>query len=228
MHFDSKFTTYENLSKLSKDVMFLTIRRRGKKIVEELNSKPASAWKRVRVPMVDGKGRWLKIIDEKIFLKDYGDKLRQIAITGHGKIKPALVITNDFETPCAEVVRKYTRRWLVEKGISELIEFFHLNRLSSSMVIKVDFDLTMSILAHNLLRLIARDLIGFSHSTDMSLFNKFLSMNGSVEITHDRIIVRMKKKRNLPTLLTAMEPYQKMKIAFWGNKYLTFTGDTTS
>lgn len=226
--FDSKFTTYENLSKLSKDVMFLTIRRRGKKIVEELNSKPASAWKRVRVPMVDGKGRWLKIIDEKIFLKDYGDKLRQIAITGHGKIKPALVITNDFETPCAEVVRKYTRRWLVEKGISEQIEFFHLNRLSSSMVIKVDFDLTMSILAHNLLRLIARDLIGFSHRTDMSLFNKFLSMNGSVEITHDRIIVRIKKKRNLPTLLTAMEPYQKMKIAFLGNRYLTFTGDTTS
>lgn len=30
--FDSKFTTYENLSKLSKDIKFLTIRRRGKKI----------------------------------------------------------------------------------------------------------------------------------------------------------------------------------------------------
>ncbi|MDA3915518.1 MAG: hypothetical protein PF690_00900, partial [Deltaproteobacteria bacterium] len=35
--FDSKFTTYANLAKLGKDVKFLTIRRRGKKIVEELN-----------------------------------------------------------------------------------------------------------------------------------------------------------------------------------------------
>jgi hypothetical protein len=41
----------------------------------------------------------------------------------------------------AVVVRRYSRRWLVEKAISEQIEFFHLNRLSSSIVIKVDFDL---------------------------------------------------------------------------------------
>jgi transposase len=228
LFFDSKFTTYENLSKLSKDIKFLTIRRRGPKIVKELDSKPASAWKRVRVPMLDGKGRWLKVIDEKTFLKDYGDELRQIAITGHGKIKPALIITNDFDKPCTEIVRKYTRRWLVEKGISEQIEFFHLNRLSSSMVIKVDFDLTMSILTHNLLRIFAMELTGFSHSTDLSLFNKFLSMNGSVEIKPDRIVIKMKKKRNLPALLTAMEPFEKMRIAFLGNRYLVFTGDTTS
>ena len=81
--FDSKFTTYENLSRLSKDIKFLTIRRRGKNIVSDLDGKPASAWKRIRVPMADGKGRWLKVIDENIFLKDYGNDLRQIAITGH-------------------------------------------------------------------------------------------------------------------------------------------------
>jgi hypothetical protein len=38
----------------------------------------------------------------------------------------------------------------------------------------------------------------------------------------------MKKKRNLPALLTAMEPFEKMRIAFLGNRYLVFTGDTTS
>ena len=98
--------------------------------------------------MANGKGRNLKVNDEKIYLKDYGGELRQIAITGHGKIKPALLITNDFDKPCAKLIRKSTRRWLVEKSISEQIEFFHLNKVSSSMVIKVDFDLTMSILAH--------------------------------------------------------------------------------
>lgn len=226
--FDSKFTTYENLSRLSKDIKFLTIRRRGKNIVKTLDSKPASAWKRIRVPMADGKGRWLKVIDEKIFLKDYGNDIRQIAITGHGKIKPALLITNDFDKPCADMVRKYTRRWLVEKGISEQIEFFHLNRVSSSMVIKVDFDLTMSILAHNLLRLFAMNLAGYSHNTDLTLFNKFLSMNGSVEIMPDRIVISMKKKRNLPALLTAMEPFQNKPIRFLANRHLVFTGDTTS
>ena len=58
--FDSKFTTYANLAKLGKEIKFLTIRRRGKKIVEELNKKPSSSWKKVRVAMANGKGRNLK------------------------------------------------------------------------------------------------------------------------------------------------------------------------
>jgi hypothetical protein len=227
--FDSKFTTYQNLGKLNKKgIKFLTIRRRGKNIVEDLNERPSSAWKKIRVPMADGKGRTLKVVDEKVSLRDYGGKIRQISITGHGKIKPALLITNDFDQPCDKMIRKYTRRWLLEKGISEQIEFFHLNRVSSSMVIKVDFDLTMSILAHNLLRLLATDLTGYSHNTDYSLFNKFLSMSGSVEIKSDEIVVKMKKKRNLPALLTAMEPFQNVAMAFWANRKLIFTGDTTS
>jgi len=227
--FDSKFTTYQNLGKLNqKGIKFLTIRRRGKNIVEELNKKPASVWKKIRVPMADGKGRILRVIDENVSLRDYGDKIRQISITGHGKIKPALIITNDFNRPLSEMIRKYTRRWIVEKGISEQIEFFHLNRVSSSMVIKVDFDLTMSILAHNLIRLFAMDLPGYSHSTDFTLFNKFLSMSGSVEIKSDEILVKMKKKRNLPALLTVMEPFQAMSISILGNRKLILTGDTTS
>jgi len=227
--FDSKFTTYQNLGKLNKkEIKFLTIRRRGKNIVENLNKKPASAWKKIRVPMADGKGRTLKVIDDKVSLKGYGGKIRQISITGHGKIKPALLITNDFDLPCDQMIRKYTRRWLLEKGISEQIEFFHLNRVSSSMVIKVDFDLTMSILTHNLLRLLAMDLPGYSHNTDFTLFNKFLSMSGTVEINSHEIVVKMKKKRNLPALLTAMEPLQNEAIAFLENRKLIFTGDTTS
>jgi len=227
--FDSKFTTYQNLKKLNeRQIKFVTIRRRGKKIVENLNEKLASAWKKIRVPMADGKGRTLKVLDETVFLRDYGGKIRQIAITGHGKIKPALLITNDFDRRGDEMIRKYTRRWLVEKGICEQIEFFHLNRVSSSMVIKVDFDLTMSILAHNLLRLLAMNLPGYAHNTAFSLFNKFLSTTGSVEIKPDEILAKMKKKRNLPALLTAMEPFQNKPISILGNRKLRFIGDTTS
>jgi len=226
--FDSKFTTYENLAKLGNDIKFLTIRRRGKIIVEELNQKPSSSWKKIRVIMAHGKGRNLRVNDERIFLKDYGGEIRQVAITGHGKIKPALLITNDFDIPCDELIRKYARRWLVEKSISEQIEFFHLNKVSSSMVIKVDFDLTMSILAHNLLRLFAMDLPGYSHNSDCTLYQKFLSMTGSVQIETDQIKIDMKKKRNLPLLLTAMEKFEHTKISFFANRELSIQGDSTS
>lgn len=226
--FDSKFTTYANLAKLGEDIKFLTIRRRGKKIIEELDKKPSSAWKKVRVAMANGKGRNLKVNDEKIYLKDYGGELRQIAITGHGKIKPALLITNDFDEPCAMLIRKYTRRWLVEKSISEQIEFFHLNKVSSSMVIKVDFDLTMSILAHNILRLFSMDLPGYSHDADYTLYKKFLSMTGNVKIGIDEIAIYLKKKRNLPALLTTMEQYKNMQINIFGKRELAIFGDSTS
>ena len=49
--FDSKFTTYENLRQLDeKGVKFITIRRRGERIIKELESLSASAWKTLRVP----------------------------------------------------------------------------------------------------------------------------------------------------------------------------------
>lgn len=222
--FDSKFTTYENLRKIDDDqVYFITIRRRGKKIVDELNALDKNSWRKVKVPMAHGKYRYLNINEQKVFIKGYGKEVRQIAITGHGKIKPALIITNDYETAIAEIVRKYAKRWLVEKTISEQTHFFHLNRLSSSMVIKVDFDLTMTILAHNLYRLLAHDLPGFTNSTAQSLYNKFINNSGHIEVDNNNIIVKLKKKRNLPLVLETMQQYcvnipwlKKSKILFQG------------
>ncbi len=227
--FDSKFTPYKNLRKLdSKDLKFITIRSRGKKIVEKLDNLPSSSWKKIRVMNADGKGRTLKVFEEKFFLGGYGKEIRQIAITGHGKIKPALIITNDDDITQEDIVRKYSRRWIVEKGISEQIEFFHLNRVSSSMVIKVDFDLTMSVLAHNLYRLLAMNLPGYTHNTSTTLFEKFLCNSGEIEITSEKIIVRMKKKRNLPALLNEMEKFENIVMPCMDNKKLIITGSSTT
>ncbi len=226
--FDSRFTTYENLARLDPDVKFLTIRRRGKRIVENLDRLPASAWKKVRIPDSSGKGRTIWVNDSCIAPKDYGKQLRQLAITGHGKIKPALLIGNDFDASPQELIRKYARRWLVEKTISEQIEFFHLNRVSSSMVIKVDFDLTMSILSSNLMRILAMDLEGYSHNTAQTLFDRFLNNSGSVKINDHAIEVRLKKKRNLPALLSAMEQFGDKPISVLENRHLLFTGATRS
>ena len=224
--FDSKFTTYENLSRLDeKGLKFITIRRRGKNIVKEIDNIPDKQRRKIRVTCAGNKSRWLYTVDQKVKLKQYGE-IRQIAITG--KIKPALIITNDYEIKTEEIVRKYSRRWLVEKGISEQVEFFHLNRVSSSMVIKVDFDLTMTILAHNIYRLLALDLGRYSHMTSTSLYEKFIMNSGEVIIEEDQIIVKLKKKRNLPAVLTAMKPYEKQNYEILGNKILRFEGATFS
>ena len=227
--FDSQFTTYQNLKRLDEQgVKFLTIRRRGKKIVDELNALPSSAWRKVRVQDHTGKGRLLSVVDQRVSLRDYGGSLRQVALDGQGRIKPALIITNDWDLSCQEIIRKYARRWLVEKDISQQVEFFHLNRISSSMVIKVDFDLTMSILANNVLRLLAADLPGYTHLNPESIYTKFLQNSGQVTITDQHIVIALRKKRHLPALLTAMEPFQNRPARLLGGKKLSFTGDSRS
>ena len=225
--FDSKFTNYENLNKLDeRGIKFVTIRRRGKNIVEEVEAMHKKDCRKVHVINADMKGRTLYVNDQSIILNGYHKKkeLRQISITGHGKIKPALVITNEFDMKTEDIIRKYSRRWLVEKSIAEQTDFFHLNRISSSMVIKVDFDLTMTILAHNLFRLLAIDLERYSHFSDVRIFEKFIANSGEIEIEKNAIQVKLKKKRNLPSLLTSMAQFQNTKIPWLKNKTLLFSG----
>ena len=228
--FDSKFTTYENLRKLEdndKPIKFITIRRRGKNIIDELNALPSSEWKEVRVKGGDDKTRYMQIHEQKLFLKGYGKKIRQIAILGSGRIQPALLITNDFDCPVVEIIRTYSQRWLVETEISEQVYFFHLNQLSSSMVIKVDFDLTMSILTHNLFRLFAADIPGFTHQAAPSLFNNFLDNSGKVIIDDKQVTIILNKKRNIPALLNTMEPFQGKPLASINNLKFRVIADST-
>ena len=67
-------------------------------------------------------------------------ELRPITLRDGGHRRPTLPITNDFESAMADLLRRYARRCLIEKSIAEQLGFFHLNRLDSSMAVKVDFD----------------------------------------------------------------------------------------
>lgn len=227
--FDSKFTNYQNLNIINKkNIKFVTIRRRGKNIVDRINNIPATQWTTIRIPMAGNKNRTLKVYEETAALKDYEGLVRQIIITGNGKIKPAIIITNEFDLSLDKLIRKYARRWLVEKTISEQIEFFHLNNVSSSMVIKVDFDLTMSILAYNLYRLFAMDLVRYEHLTAQSIYEKFISNEGDVEIGNELITIKLKKKRNLPMVLETMKKFETVKIPFLNNKKIIVQGASYS
>ena len=227
--FDSKFTNYENLKKLDQDkIKFITIRRRGKLILERIAQLPAKGWKNVKVECAGNKHRTLHTYDEIVFLNGYDKDIRQIIITGNGKIKPAVIITNDTDLLIEQIIRKYARRWMVEKSISEQVDFFHLNLVSSSMVIKVDFDFTMSILAHNLYRLFALELGRYINLSAQSLYDKFVLNGADIQIGEKTITVQLKKKRELPLILEVMQKYNQQKYSWLGNKNIIFEGASYS
>ena len=232
--FDSKFTNYQNLSKLDdQQIKFITIRRRGGKMIEQIQQ--ITTWKTIRVEQSGLKKRTLKVYEQYVTLPGYTDEktgqaktIRQIVITGHGKIKPAVMLSNDFEMPVEAVVRKYCRRWLVEKGIAQQIDFFHLNRVSSSMVIKVDFDLVMSILAHNLYRLLSLYLDRYHHLSDERIYEKFIDNSGEITIGETNIRIDLKKKRELPLLLDLFKQSQTLKYPWLKNKNIHFFASASS
>jgi transposase len=229
--FDSRFTTYQNLDKLDKlGLKFITIQRRSKNLDKKIAGVPKSRWKTVRVMRANGKGRTVTACEDSVSITDYDGMIRQVFIAGTGKIKPAIIITNDFDISTEGLIRKYSKRWLVEKDISEHIHFFHLNRNSSGIVVKVDFDLVMTLLAHNLYRLFAMDIDGYSHCEAKTIFNKFILNAGQITISEKDILVKLKKKRTLPLILQQLADSNAAELTYpWlFDKHMQFVAATST
>ena len=95
------------------------------------------------------------------------------------------------------------------------------------MVIKVDFDLTMTSLAYNIYNLLALDLPRYENNTASTLYEIFVKNGEDIAIGED-VKVSLKKKRNLPALLTYMQNFQGMQIPWLGNIKLNFAGASYS
>jgi transposase len=227
--FDSQFTTLENLGRLNEQgVFFLTIQRKGKNLNSLIDKIPPDQWKKACVERANHKSRTVFYHEGATTNPRYGDSpLRQVFIKGD-HARPSTVITNDFGLSAAGVIRKYASRWLVENEIAEQIHFFHLNRNSSGIVVKVDFDLTMTLLAHNLYRLMAMGLPGYSHQRAKSIFNGFIDNYGNVEVGHDSVTVKLNRKRALPILREHLSAFSEQTYPWIGNKRLVFEANTHS
>lgn len=227
--FDSKFTSYENLNLLNQDgIKFITLRRRGKNLVQKANEVPNSKWDTIQLDNISRKYRRLRVHESKITLTGYEGKLRQLIVTNHGRKEPAFIITNDFKSTSKEIVTKYARRWLVEKSISEQIHFFHLNLLSSSIVIKVDLDLTMTITAHTLYRLLAKRLTGFENAESKFIFRNFIDNIADIEISYPNINIKLLKKVHYP-ILFGEGFFKEVHIIPWlDNARLSFSMQNTT
>ena len=157
--FNSRFTTYAQLARLDRaDIRLVTVRRRDQALRAKADALPKDSLRSIQVPTSTAM-RFVSAHEKTVPLGGLGGHIRQITILRITQRRPVLYITNDFDSSLFAIMHCYTRRWLVEQSISgQLSFFFHLSRLHSSMAIKVDFNLAMTGLTYNLLRLIAIDV----------------------------------------------------------------------
>jgi transposase len=221
--FDSKLTTYEMLEKLDNDnIKFITLRRRGKKLIETVNCIPDEDWITVDLKKEKRKFNKFKMYESEIILPRTNLKVRQVIFKEHGRQVPTFLITNNFKIELKTLALQYANRWLIENKFSELVDFFNLNALSSPFMIRIYFDVVLTIVADTLYRLLADDLKRFEECTPKTIFSDFINCRCNGEVVGKEIIIKMKKKATTP-VFKSNEIFQKSYSIPWlGNKRLRF------
>src|SRR5207247_6270514 len=95
-------------------------------------------------------------------------KVRQIAIRNIGRDEPTLLITNTLTNPAKDLFARYAERMTIENELDAYISGFHLDALSSGLPLNVDLDTTLTVVAGNLYRLLARQLPRYQTATPTS------------------------------------------------------------
>ena len=116
---------------------------------------------------------------------------------------------------------RYAQRMLIENGISEAIQFFHIDALSSMIGMKVDFDLQITLMASALYRLLA-NRVGreYQHATAKKIFRNLLNVSATVEVLDHEVVIAMDKRAHNPYLVASQLADEPTPMPWFGNKRL--------
>jgi transposase len=220
--FDSKLTTYKVLGELSaRGIRWLTLRERGSKLIADLQALPDSQWKKVRI---DRRGRYREpeIHDELIRIKGIDGPVRQLAVRNIGREHPTMLITNEHELTTKQLFGRYAERMTIENELDAYIQGFHLNALSSGLPLNVDLDTTLTVIAGNLYRLLARCLPRYERATPDRIWRHFLDATGTVHASHDALTVDLAVRTYHPVLIEAGFADQATPIPWLDGRKLRF------
>jgi hypothetical protein len=220
--FDSKLTTYANLNKLNQQgIEFITLRRRSKKLLNEVAETPTSAWRRIELESVSRAYRTPRVLDRRITLPGYDGPLRQLTVADLGHEDPTLLLTNQLTRSASHLIGRYAQRMLIENNIEDGIDFFHMDALSSAVAMKINCDLQMTLMASSLYRLLAARVgNGYETAKSRHLFRDLVDASASVEITGRDLVVRFQKRAHNPLLIAAGFDNTEAAIPWLGGRRL--------
>ncbi len=222
--FDSKLTTYANLNKLDRQgVQFITLRRRGPKLMQELAAQPRSAWRRIELDGVSRLYSSPRILEQPVTLTGYAKPIRQIAITDLGHEEPTLLLTNQMRRSAAKLIGRYARRMLIENNIADGVNFFHMDALSSAVALKVNGDVQLTLMASSLYRYLGQRIgHGYEAAKSQQLFLDFIDANATILLDERTLVVRFQKRAHNPLLVAAGFDTTDVRVPGLGNRRLQF------
>jgi hypothetical protein len=224
LFFDSKVIDYPELSGLNqRKIHFVTIRRRGTAILRHLEEQPASAWKGAVIDIPKRCHTQIRYIEEAVRLRGYEGPIRQIAVTGLGRDRPTLLLSNHFEETPRELIIRSAGRNRIEDGLGISVNFFHLDCLASEVRLNVDLDAALTVIANGCYRWLASRLNGFEKSAPKQVYRRFVETAGTVTIENDRVIVGFDRRSHNPILREAALDRDSPPIPWLGQRKIEFT-----
>jgi hypothetical protein len=224
LYFDSKVTTYPELSRLNqRRVWFVTIRRRGAAIVRRLRQLPAGSWQRAVIATPKRWHQHVRYIDEQVRLPGYEGTVRQVAVDGLGNDQPTLLLSNNTSETARNLLIRYAGRNRVEDGLGSCVNFFHLDCLASEVRLNVDLDAACTVLAQGCYRWLGRQLKGYEKTQPKQLFRTFVETGGVVEVQADRVVVTLDRRSHNPILRQAALDKEAPAIPWLQGRRIFFT-----
>lgn len=96
-------------------------------------------------------------------------------------------MTNDKKTSVSELITRYALRMLIENSIANGVGFFHTTALSSSVAIRVDFDLLLTMIGQASYHILANKLRGYEDCGAEIIFRKFVDTPGKFMSARKRL-----------------------------------------
>jgi hypothetical protein len=217
--FDSKLTPYDRLDRLdAAGITFITLRRRSPSLLAEIDHLPPSAWRTITLDISSRKHRTPRVFEQKA--RPHKREFRQFFITDLGHDEPTILLTNDTKSTAKAIITRYAKRMLIENALADAVRFFHIDALSSSVGLKVDFDMALLVLASCLYRLMARRMRGYHDAQARQIFRDLIDMPADIAITENEISVRFHRRAHLPIVLASGLIDKPVAVPWWNGRRL--------
>ena len=219
--FDSKLTTFEGLDRLDEQgIIFITLRRRSPTLLKEVENLAPSAWRTVTLDVPHRKYRTPRVYEQKA--RPRQRTFRQFFIEDLGHDEPTILLTNDKRSTAAQLITRYAKRMLIENALADAVHFFHIDALSSSVGLKVDFDMALLVIASGLYRLMAKQMRGYNDAQARQIFRDLIDMSADVAITDRDVTVRFHRRAHLPIVLDSDLFKKTTPVPWWNGLPLRF------
>jgi transposase len=222
LYFDSKAATYGVLDQLRGDnISFITIRRRGSRLLKTIEARPASDWTAAVVDTPRRRHQRIRYLDERVRLPGYDGLCRQVAAR-LGRPTPTLFLTNNEAVSGRQIITRYLGRNHIENDLGINVNFFHLDCLASQVRLNVHTDVVLTVLANGCYRWLSQRLKGCEKMEPKQLYRKFVETAGHLSVRGPDILVSFDRRSHNPILAQAALDHDAQPIPWLAGKRLRF------